>query len=116
MARISVDFDTKTKQLDVTVNGERLNNVTHVSVWRGHDEEDHQKFIEISVETAEVDVDEELAKRVVFVSHGSAQGKKAVAEGNYVEHPQLPGMVGVVIRDPVLGEVADYLGQKLGTS
>lgn len=114
MAQITMNFDTKTKKLGVTVNGQTLSNVNHISVYRGHDENDQQTYVEIAVETSEVDMDEEIAKRVVFLSRGSAEASKALASGTYIEHSKLPDMIGIVEVDPVIGEVGDYLSQKWG--
>ena len=115
MAKINVDFDTKTKDLSVTMDGQRLSNVTRVSLYRGHDENDEQTYVEIGVETAELDVDNEISKRVSFYSHGSVKAQAAIASGDYVEHPKLPGLIGVIEIDPVIGEVADFFDQKLGS-
>jgi|15BtaG_2_1085339.scaffolds.fasta_scaffold02761_2 acyl dehydratase len=114
MAIINVAYDTKSKQLDVDVNGERLKNVNHVSVWRSHDEADNQNFVEVSVETAEVNVDEELAKRVVFFSAGSNEAEKAIADGSAITSDKLPGLVGIAEVDPVDEEINQFLRGKLG--
>lgn len=114
MAIINVTYDTKSKQLDVDVNGERLKNVNHISVWRSHDSDDEQNFVEISVETSEFDVDEDLAKRVVFFSAGSAEAKHAVVDGSGITSNKLPGLVGIAEIDPVLEDINQFLRPKLG--
>jgi hypothetical protein len=111
MATINMSFDTKTKKLDVSINGVTIANVNHVSVYRSHDELDEQQYVEVSVESSQVHVEDDMVSRVVFVSHGSVKGQKALASGSYVEDDRFPGLIGVPDVDPVIAEVDNYFNQ-----
>ena len=109
MAQIAVNFDTKSKDLSVSINGQKLADVSHISLYRGHDAEDNQSYVEIGVETVKHDEGEEMTTRTVYLSHGSKQADAAIADGCSVDS-DIEGFIAFVDEESQFSrDVAEFM-------
>ena len=61
MAKVTVNFDTKDKSLNVSMNGQSINNVTSVDFFKLFDEDGFA----MSIRTIEIDDNEKLARIMI---------------------------------------------------
>lgn len=111
MAKIKVSFDTVTKKLEVSINDTLLANVEHVNIWRNHNEDDEQNFIEMIIEAGHYHSDDDMTSRLIFVSSGSARAQEALVHGNFIKDANYPGLIGIYIEDQVVKDVAEFFTQ-----
>ena len=94
MAKITVqvELDTEEKTMDVSINGEKVKNVSNVSCYTYYDSYEQENRVSVSVYSSEEDKESGIVKSTSYYAYGSEKAKEVpVAEAVHT----LAGFVGV---------------------
>lgn len=107
MAKITVqvEMDTEDKTMDVSINGEKVKNVSNVSCYTYFDSYEQENRVSVSVYSSEEDEESGIVKSTSYYACGSEKAK-AVPANEVVN--ALAGFVGVKQLDATKA-VAEYL-------
>jgi hypothetical protein len=93
MAKLNIEFDTSTKELSVSFDGKKLDNVYSVSLSKayGYGEDEENKF-GCSLMTMDEYKDDGYRHMTHLVAKNSSEAEKLIREGA-VSHPDFPDFV-----------------------
>lgn len=112
MAKITVqvELDTDEKTMDVSINGEKIKNVSNVSCYTYYDSYEQENRVSVSVYSSEEDEESGIVKSTSYYAYGS-QAAKEVKPTDAI-HNVIAGFVGVNKVDATKA-VANFLLSKV---
>lgn len=91
MAKISIEFDTKTKELTASIDGKSVANVVSVQMYPSWDDDDEFRCI---LTTAAEDESTEIKTVTQLVASETLQGKELIAaKAGAAESEHFPGFI-----------------------
>lgn len=106
---VQVEVDTDEKTMDVSINGEKINNVSYVSCSRHFDRYDQVNRVDVSVSSSETNKETGVSKQTNYYAYGSKEAREI---GKSEAINTIAGLVGVEIKDHT-NALAEYLSVKL---
>jgi hypothetical protein len=112
MAKITVqiEVDTDEKTMDVSINGEKIKNVSNVSCYKYYDSYEQEDKCSVSIYSCEEDKEAGVTKNTNYYAHGSEQAR-AIPPDQAINNV-IAGFVGVKHIDATKA-VAEFLLKKV---
>lgn len=93
MAKVNVEFDTKTKELEVTFNGKKIDNVYSVNLYKDYYSDASENPFGMSLMTLDSSKQDDEGYRSMqqIVAKESKDAKEAIeaGAGTHPDHPEL---------------------------
>lgn len=104
MAKMSIEFDTKTKDLTCKVDGKVVTNVTGIYIFPSYDDNDTYRC---EIGTSVKDDESEIRTHTTLVASESSVSKDGV------ESKDFPGFASVRVEadNPVIAEIQKYFAK-----
>lgn len=93
-AKISINIDMENTSLNISIDGQAIQNVEGADVFTQRDSNGTIQFIAVSINTREV-LESGVVKRVSFFVEGTSEANAAIASTNPIDTTTIPGFVGV---------------------
>lgn len=113
MAKIQINVDTETKELEVTINGTVIPDVDDVSIYSYRDSNGNVTSLDVSLNTTVKTVDG-LNIRVTYYSYASVKAQNAIASGQKV-YSDVKGFVGIEDKTQATQDIDDFLSSQKHT-
>ncbi len=81
MAKVKIEFDTKSKELAVSMDGKDIPNIQNISLYKAGYYDDKEEGYSFSLVTSDSQDDEGYKSYKQIVARDSAAGREALAKG-----------------------------------
>ena len=97
MSQVNISVDTKSNKSTITIDGQKLDDVNYVTLYRNQGSDDGQ-YNDLSIETSVYDKENDVYKTTRFMSSGLSEARLALSTQE-VDTTTIPGMIGVAVTD-----------------
>ena len=94
MANISIQVNTDGPVMQVSIDGQGIDNANDISVYTYRDKDGNVEHVSLSIYTTE-NMQNGVVKQVNYYASGTVEADAAIASGKKLDIETIPGFVGV---------------------